>query len=166
MKNIVFIGMMGSGKSTIAKEISKKLNVDYYDTDQMIENREGKTITEIFELYGENYFRKLEDDLVKEVSRCENSIISTGGGIVLNPENISLLKENGLIIYLENSVDDLVSRLKEESSNRPLIIKNDLHTKIDELLKQRENLYKKDADIIIENKKIDTTIEKIFNFLS
>ncbi|MEA3423889.1 MAG: shikimate kinase [Bacillota bacterium] len=157
---------MGSGKSTIAKEISKKLNVDYYDTDQMIENREGKTITEIFELYGENYFRKLEDDLVKEVSKCNNSIISTGGGIVLNPENIALLKENGLVIYLENSVDDIVSRLKEEFDNRPLIVKNDLHTKIDKLLKQRENLYKKNADFIIENKKIDTTIKKIVNFIT
>ena len=156
---------MGSGKSTIAKEISKKLNADYYDTDQMIENREGKTISEIFELYGENYFRKLEEDLVKEVSKCENSIISTGGGIVLNPDNISLLKENGLIIYLENTVDDLVSRLKEESDNRPLIIKNDLHTKIDEILKQRENLYKNNADFIIENKRIETTIEKIFIFI-
>ena len=154
--------MMGSGKSTIAKEISKKLNVDYYDTDQIIENREGKTITEIFELYGENYFRKLEVDLVKEISRRENSVISTGGGIVLNPENISLLKENGLIIYLENSVDDLVSRLVKESDTRPLLIKNDLHTKIDELLKQREILYKKNADFIIENKKIDITLEKIF----
>lgn len=157
--------MMGSGKSTIAKEISKKLNVDYYDTDQIIENREGKTISEIFELYGENYFRKLEEDLVKEVSKCENSIISTGGGIVLNPDNIFLLKKNGLIIYLENSVADLVSRLKEESDNRPLIIKNDLHTKIDEILKQRENLYKNNADFIIENKRIETTIEKIFNFI-
>lgn len=156
---------MGSGKSTIAKEISKKLNVDYYDTDQIIENREGKTISEIFELYGENYFRKLEEDLVKEVSKCENSIISTGGGIVLNPDNIFLLKKNGLIIYLENSVADLVSRLKEESDNRPLIIKNDLHTKIDEILKQRENLYKNNADFIIENKRIETTIEKIFNFI-
>ncbi len=156
---------MGSGKSTIAKEISKKLNADYYDTDQMIENREGKTISEIFELYGENYFRKLEEDLVKEVSKCENSIISTGGGIVLNPDNISLLKKNGLIIYLKNTVDDLVSRLKEESNNRPLIIKNDLHTKIDEILKQRENLYKNNADFIIENKRVETTIEKIFNFI-
>lgn len=163
MKNIVFIGMMGSGKSIVGKKLSETLGTFFYDTDHIIESREGKTISEIFELFGESYFRKLEEDIVKEISNYENSVISTGGGIILNPVNIERLKKNSFIIYLENSIDELISHLNDETQNRPLLANENIYFKLNELFKQRENLYKKNADFIIENENMEDTIKKIIN---
>ncbi len=161
MKNIVLIGMMGSGKSSVGKQLSKKLDRPFIDTDEIIEKREERSITEIFELYGENYFRKLEIEIVKEVSEYDNHIISTGGGIVVNPDNVARLKLTGHIFYLKNDIDELAERLSNNTENRPLLVDNHLHRKLTQILSKRETLYLQSADEIIENKDLDHTVNQI-----
>jgi shikimate kinase len=161
MKNIVLIGMMGSGKSSVGKQLSEKLDRPFIDTDEIIEKREERTITEIFELYGENYFRKLEMEIVKEVAEYDNHIISTGGGIVVNPDNVSRLKMTGQIFYLKNDIDELAERLSSNTENRPLLEDNNLHRKLKQILSKRETLYLQSADEIIENKDLDHTVSQI-----
>lgn len=161
MKNIVLIGMMGSGKTAIGATLSEKLHRPFIDTDQIIEKREKKTIANIFELYGESYFRKLEEEVVKEISKYDNYIIATGGGIILHDENINYLKQNGDIIYLKNDIDELVNRLQVQKEQRPLISNGDLHSKISTLMKNRESLYEKSADWIIKNKDFNQTVNEI-----
>lgn len=161
MSNIVLIGMMGSGKSTIGKKVSKKLSKNFIDTDEIIERRTNKKISEIFELYGENYFRNLEKDLTSEISKLGNKVIATGGGLILDKENVKNLKNSGVVIYLKNNIDDLERRLKSNFENRPLLDKTNLRKNLKETLKKREQLYIDSADFIIENIDIENTIEKI-----
>ncbi len=161
MKNIILIGMMGSGKTAIGETLSEKLNRPFIDTDQIIEKREKNSIANIFELYGESYFRKLEKEVVKEISKYDNYIIATGGGIVLCDQNINYLKQNGDVIYLKNDVDELVNRLQVQKEQRPLIAEGDLHSKMSTLMRNRESLYEKSADWIINNKEFNDTVNKI-----
>lgn len=119
MQNIVLIGFMGSGKTVVAKALSKKLKMKIKDTDKLIEKTTKLKIKEIFAKYGEEYFRKIEKKVAKNVSRGKNIIISTGGGIVKNEINIKNLKKNGIIVYLKNSFLTSVKRLKNKK-DRPL----------------------------------------------
>jgi len=161
MANIVLIGMMGSGKTTIGKKVSKQLSKKFIDTDEIIEQRTNKKISEIFELYGENYFRNLEKDLTNEISKLKNMVIATGGGIILDKENVENLKSSGIIIYLKNEIDDLEKRLKLNFENRPLLDEANLKEILKETLKSREQLYMDSADYVIENVDVENTIEKI-----
>lgn len=97
--NIILCGMMGVGKTTVGVEIAKQTGRRWYDTDQMIVDRYGK-ISDIFEYYGEEYFRRIETDIVKELAKKDNLVISAGGGLVLKSENNALLQENGKIVFL------------------------------------------------------------------
>ena len=101
MKNIVLIGMSGVGKTTIGKALSKEMKRGFIDTDEIIANEAKLEIQDIFSTYGEDYFRKLESNLIDKISKDNNLIISTGGGIILNGKNIRKLKENGVIILLD-----------------------------------------------------------------
>ena len=161
MKNIVLIGMMGSGKSTVAKHLSLYLKLPYIDTDELIQKRANKSIAEIFEFYGENYFRTLEEDIIMEVSNYKGYIIATGGGIILNNDNVELLRRNGNIIYLKNEVDELIRRLYQSNAKRPLISDKNLHNEITKILDQREQLYINSADWVINNKEMKSTINEI-----
>ena len=122
-KNIVLIGMMGSGKSTIGHLLDAKLHdFQYLDIDKEIERFTQKHIPEIFVLNGESHFRKLEHEMIAKYSNYHNQIISTGGGVVENSKNIKLLKENGIIFYLKASADELFSRVnKSFLRNRPML---------------------------------------------
>jgi len=149
-KNIVLIGLMGSGKTTVGKLLAQKLNKKFIDTDEYIENEEKITINEIFSRFGETCFRNLETDTVKKICLSDNQIISTGGGIVEKPENIKILKKKGIVFYLYAPVDELYSRIKNEK-NRPLLNNDAPKWALEKLFHKREKLYE------LCDFKIDTT---------
>lgn len=151
-KNIVLVGLSGSGKTTIGNILSKYSNYLFTDTDEVIVKLQNRSINEIFAENGEEYFRDLETEVTKEVSKRGNQIISTGGGIVLREENLINLKQNGIVFYLKTSVETLIKRLDGDNS-RPLLKTNDIKTKLENMLQIRGSLYEK-ADIIIETDKI------------
>ncbi|HPD18722.1 MAG: shikimate kinase [Candidatus Goldbacteria bacterium] len=161
MKNIVLIGFMGSGKTVIAKQLSKILNRQIIDTDDIIEKKQKIKIKKIFELYGENYFRKLESEAVKSAVRQKGKVISTGGGVIARAGNIRELRRNGIIVYLENKFETSLKRLKNKK-DRPLFNVAELEkTKL--LFNERLPLYKKAADVIVttDNKTIKEVADEI-----
>jgi len=163
--NIVLTGMMGSGKSSVGKELASYLLFNYLDTDEMIEKKTKLTINEIFRKYGEEYFRKLETETVKLVSVLDSYVISTGGGIVINKENMDILRKSSLIINLWASPEILWERLKN-FSDRPLLKVKEPVKKLKQILKEREKYYRDcDLQINTENKKIRDIIEEIVLFL-
>ena len=141
MNNIILIGFMGTGKTTIGKILHKKLQIPFIDMDSKIIEYTGKPINKIFEDEGELYFRKLERELTKQLIQQNNQIISTGGGIVLNQDNINDFMESGLVICLCASIETIIKRLKNDES-RPLLLGNKIK-KIEDLLNDREHLYGK-----------------------
>ena len=161
MKNIVLIGFMGSGKTEIGKRLADKLGYTFMDTDSIIEKKMGKSISGIFQEDGEEHFRGLEAGVVKELSGIRGCIISTGGGMVVNRENILNLKKDGLMIWLKTSPETIYERVKSEH-HRPLLGVKDPLQEINKLLGLREPLYA-EADITIETDGLD--IEKIVGMI-
>lgn len=147
--NIFFVGLMGAGKTTIGKLLSKRLHKAFYDSDQEIEKRTGVNIPLIFEVEGEAGFRARETAMIAELSALENIILATGGGAVLNPENRDNLKSHGVVVYLRAKVHDLWQRTRHDR-NRPLLQTADPRAKLTELYKQRDPLYLEIADIVID----------------
>lgn len=146
MNNIVFIGFMGVGKSTIAYRLSKMKKMDIIDTDKEIEKKEGMSISEIFEVYGEAWFRDKETELLRELRNCENTIISCGGGIVLREENRMLLKQVGCVILLSANVYTIHKRVNM-NDRRPLLKEKKSKEYIAKVLKERKEFYDESADI-------------------
>lgn len=136
--NIVLIGMPGCGKSSIGEMIGKMLEVDFYDLDAYIEEKAHANIPELFQL-GEDYFRELESNAVKEIYHKKSVVISTGGGIVTRPENMHLLKKTSTIFYIERPLDLILH--SSDLTTRPLLAQDS--TKIYELYEQRQPLYEK-----------------------
>jgi shikimate kinase len=161
MKNIVFIGFMGSGKTTISTALAKKLGRDLFSTDSIIELEEAKVITEIFEKSGEAYFRKLEKDLVKNLSRKENVVIDCGGGVVLDSKNIENLKKNGVVFFLKASPKFIYEQVKGKK-DRPLMNVEDPLKEIQKMLEDRASCYAvADYTINSEDPNIDGIVDKI-----
>lgn len=121
MKNIAITGFMASGKTETSKELSRISSFRLVDTDDMIIKRESKTINEIFEEKGEKYFREIEKQIIKEASRLKNTVISTGGGIVLFEENIGNLRKSSVIFNLAVPFDIIAMRIEEAAKSRPLM---------------------------------------------
>ena len=160
MKNIVLIGMPACGKSTIGYWLSKKINYPFVDVDRYLEEKENRIISDIFSNEGEEYFRELETEYLKELSEKEGIIISTGGGAVKNKENIDILKENGIIVFLNRAIDDIS---RENHRNRPLLQNPD---NIRKLYDERIKLYRRYADIIIKNDdSMDVIVDRIITAL-
>ena len=160
MKNIVLIGMPGCGKSTIGYRMSQKINYSFFDADKYLEEKENRIISDIFSKEGEEYFRKLETKYLKDLSKKEQIIISTGGGAVKKKENIDILKKNGIIIFLNRAIENI---LEENHENRPLLqnIEN-----LWKLYDERIKLYRKYADIIIKNDDdMNVIVERIITTL-
>jgi len=157
MKNIVLIGFMGSGKTVVGRLLADRLGYKFIDTDKIIEERIGKTISDIFNDEGERYFREIESNIVKELSELSGHVISTGGGIVLNQDNLTCLKKSGLTVWLKASPESIHKRVVSES-HRPLLNVKDPLKKIKRLLNLREKFYSK-ADISINTDDLD--IEKV-----
>ena len=164
-KNIVITGFMGTGKSVVAKELARKLKMEFIDMDRIIEERQGTSIADIFTRYGEKYFRAQENKLVKELSQKENIVIATGGGTLLSSDNARILSQRGQIICLYADSQTIYNRVKRKN-NRPLLNGENILDKINHLMKERKKIY----DNI--KWKIDTTnlttrevVDKIINHL-
>ncbi len=152
--NIVLIGFMASGKTILGKLLAEKLNMGFVDTDSIISEKEGKPVAQIFDESGEKYFRELERDVIKIVSRRSNVVISTGGGVVLLPENIKRLKRNGIIICLKSRPDVILERIKRQMGIRPLLNKPDPLKEIETILKARACYYEQ-ADFAVDTSDFD-----------
>ena len=164
--NISLCGMMGSGKSAIGKILAKKLEYNFIDVDKMIEINARKTINKIFEEDGEKYFRDLEEKITIDILEHKETIVSLGGGAIINKNIRSSIKKNSYNIYLNVNVDILTKRL-QNSKTRPLIYKKNLKKELVDLISIREKFYRK-ADLIVKNEKnivdtIENIIKKIIN---
>ena len=164
--NISLCGMMGSGKSAIGKILANKLGYNFIDVDKIIEIDAGKTIKKIFEEDGEQYFRDLEEKKTINILELKETIVSLGGGAIINKNIRGSIKKNSYNIYLNVNIDILTKRL-QNSKTRPLIYKKNLKKELINLIGIREKFYRK-ADLIVKNEKniIETTeniIKKIIN---
>ena len=147
--NLILIGFMGSGKSTVGKILAEKLEMKFLDTDLEIEKEQGRSVQDIFSEKGEEYFRKLENERSKKLSTENNTIISTGGGIILNKENIEYLKKDGVVFFLDVAKKTLYKRLIS-SKGRPLLEGDELWSKINNVLGERLERYRSSADFIVK----------------
>lgn len=157
----MLIGFMGSGKTEIGKRLAGRLGYTFIDTDSIIEKKAGKSIPEIFHEDGEEHFRVVETEVVQDLCGRRGCVISTGGGTVLNRENILELKKHGVMIWLKASPETIYERVKSEH-HRPLLQVEDPLQEINKLLQIREPLYAK-ADITIETDGLD--VEKIVGMI-
>tara|TARA_Y200000002_G_scaffold204075_1_gene168394 strand:- start:1122 stop:1676 length:555 start_codon:yes stop_codon:yes gene_type:complete len=149
-KNVCIMGLMGSGKSIIGKDLSKYSNFKFYDTDKEIELKTKKSINEIFENDGESYFRKIEEKICLELLTKNNCIISLGGGSIINKKIRKAINQNSYSIYLQVKLDNLENRLKS-SKKRPLLNKNSSKIEtLENLYNERRKFYEK-ADFIVNN---------------
>ena len=149
-KNICIMGLMGSGKSIIGKDLSKYLNFQFYDTDKEIELQTKKSIKNIFEENGESYFRNIEEKICLELLNYSNCVISLGGGSIINKKIRKAIKENSYSIYLQVKINNLVDRLKS-SKKRPLLNNNKNKIEIIKNLYEDRRKFFEKADFIINN---------------
>jgi len=152
--NIALTGMMGSGKTTIGRKLIKLLKgFVFVDTDEETVKSEGRTINDIFEQSGEEYFRKKETDILKRILQNDNQIISTGGGILKSSGNIEYLRQRAHVIYLKANAETLYERVKN-NKERPLLNCEDMKEKIELLLEERKEMYENSANVIIAADKL------------
>lgn len=150
MENIILIGFMGCGKTSVGIKLSYHMRRPMLDTDKLIEKDEGRTISEIFETDGEGCFRDLETQCLKKlIATADKQIISVGGGLPVREENHALLKELGTVVYLRAMAETIYERVKHDTT-RPLLQGDDPKQKIRSLMEQRAAVYEKAADIIID----------------
>lgn len=166
MNNIILIGFMGCGKSTIAREIAKKLDLKVIEMDSEIEREESRSISDIFAEDGEGYFRSLETSFLERAQGKRNKIISTGGGIVTVEDNIPLLHNIGTVVFLQADVDHIMKNVKGDTK-RPLLQTEDVEEKITSMLEIREPLYMGAADVIIQasGKTIESIVDEVIAIL-
>jgi len=157
---------MGAGKTTMGRQLAKRLNLEFIDSDHAIEERTGADIPLIFEKEGEEGFRKREQSVIDELTQMKSLVLATGGGAVLNPENRKNLKSRGTVIYLHSDIKYLVDRTRHDK-NRPLLQTADPAAKLKELMIVREPLYRETADIVINTgeKSIRSVINAILEKL-
>lgn len=148
-RNIYLVGMMGAGKTSIGRLLSKRSRRRFYDSDHVIEERTGVTIPTIFDLEGEQSFRDREEAVIAELARLSNIVLATGGGAVLRENNRQALCSSGIIVYLRGSVEDLWRRTRKDK-NRPLLLTDNPRQKLAEIYSVRDPIYSSVADIIIE----------------
>jgi shikimate kinase len=146
--NIILVGLMGAGKSTIGRQLARRLNLTFYDSDKVIEDRTGVPIATIFEIEGEAGFREREEQVIAELTALPNILLATGGGSVLRDINREHIKAGGTVIYLRAAADQLFQRIKHDSSRPLMQTPNPIQT-LRDLLKAREPLYMEVADLII-----------------
>lgn len=148
MKNIYLIGFMGSGKSTVARELATYMKATCVEMDEQIEEQQQMPITQIFDTYGETYFRDLETEFLRSLTEKENIVVSCGGGSVLRDENADLMKAHGKIILLTAKPETIYERIKD-SKNRPVLNGNMTVAYIQELMEKRRVRYETVADVSI-----------------
>ena len=167
INNIILVGPMGSGKTTIGRRLSESLNLDFFDSDHEIIDTTGVSIDHIFDVEGEKGFRARESDVIKKLCNIPNIILATGGGTVLLEENRELIKNSGTVVYLSSSVDQILKRTAK-SKTRPLLEKSNNRRKtITEIIETRDPFYKEVASLIINTneKKLNQVIDEIIESL-
>ena len=166
-KNIVLVGPMGCGKTTVGRQLASKLNQDFFDTDHEIINKTGVSIDHIFDIEGEKGFRRRESEVLESLCDMNNIVLATGGGVVLLEQNREVLKSAGVVVYLSSSVEQLLRRTAK-SKTRPLL-ENSLDRKktITEIVNARDKYYREVATIVIDTtgKKLNEVIDIIMNDL-
>jgi len=159
--NVVLVGPMGSGKTSVGRRLACVLKRDFFDSDFEIVARTGVAIDHIFDVEGEEGFRKRETKMLAELCEIKNIVIATGGGIVIKQENRELLKKNSFVVYLSSSIEQLVMRTAK-SKSRPLLERSNNRKKtIRDLVEKREPLYQEVADVVI-----DTTGKKLYAIIN
>jgi shikimate kinase len=161
MENIALIGFMAVGKSAVGRNLARRLRRRFVDLDALIEKAEGCKIRDIFARYGEAYFRALEKQTLNEVLAQPGQVIATGGGIVMDEDNLRLLREKSRLVGLTASLEVLLSRVRR-NSKRPLLKGGDVRARIEELLSERQSRYAQ-AEITIDTSglTLDQVVEKI-----
>ena len=147
MHNLVLIGFMGTGKSSVGRLLASHLHFRFVDTDELIESRAGRTVAEIFTQAGEEVFRGIEKQVVIELGKAQKTVISTGGGLAADEENLANLKQHALVVCLWASPEVIWERVHTQS-HRPLLRGSDPMSKIRELLAKREPFYRQ-ADVLV-----------------
>ncbi len=165
--SIFLTGPMGAGKSTIGRQLAKQLSMSFHDSDHEIEQRTGVDIPLIFELEGEDGFRKRETEVIDALTRLPGIVLATGGGAILDPDNRARLASRGKVIYLHTTVNQQLSRTRHDR-NRPLLQTPDPRTTLEELLAIRDPLYREVADLVIETDgmRVRDVVRKITHLLS
>ena len=166
MNNIYLVGFMGTGKSSVGKELAKKKKWRFLDLDELIELREKRTIADIFAKDGEPYFRRIEKQVLREVAKEKKFVVACGGGIVINPDNIKTMKETGIIICLSASPNVILERTLA-CRRRPLLNVADPKKQIELLFKLRAPYYAR-ADKMIDTSKVSVkeVTDKIIKLIS
>lgn len=160
--NIILTGMKAAGKSSMGKELAKKLRYTFIDTDKVIEEQTGLTIPEIVTQKGWAYFRKLESELCEKLSHLTKTVIATGGGIMLNPKNQKLLKKNGVVIFLFCEMDELLKRLKKDYKRPSLTQQKTAKGELEQLWQERKDMYYQTADFCFDaSSSTDTVKQKV-----
>jgi shikimate kinase len=159
-RNIFLVGLMGAGKTSVGRLLAKDLHMTFVDCDHEIEKRTGVAVSVIFEIEGEEGFRRRESALLCELVQSKGVVLATGGGAVLRPENREALSRNGCVVYLRAAVDELWQRTRHDR-NRPLLRVDDARARLTELFAQRDPLYREVADITI-----DTGSQSLRNLVS
>ena len=164
--NIFIVGPMGSGKSTVGKIISDELFLNFFDTDDEIESRTGASIDWIFDLEGEEGFRKRESSILEEIVKKNSIVLSTGGGIILSDSNREMLSSRGTVFYLSTPISVQLERTSKDK-DRPLLKNGDPEEILTRLQKERKDLYESVSDHIIdtENKSSQEVASEIINFV-
>jgi shikimate kinase len=148
-RNIILVGPMGAGKTTIGKQLAQQLGRNFYDSDREIEKHTGANIPLIFELEGEEGFRKREKNILIELTKKQEIVLATGGGAVLDPDNRAQLAKDSFVIYLSAPLTQLFNRTSKDR-NRPLLQTENPRKKLEEIIAARDPLYREVADIIVE----------------
>ena len=163
--NIILTGFMGTGKTTVGIRLAEKLGWTFVDTDALIEQQAGQTIAELFATQGEKAFRQKETELAEKLSMKKNLVIATGGGLILNPTNVAILKQTGHIFCLTAPPTEILERVKRQKHIRPLLQDTDPLKKITDLLQQRDYIYQLFSQIPTTGLTPDELAEKILDKL-
>ena len=168
--NVVLIGYRATGKSTVGRILSAKLKIAFWDTDAMVEKSMAMPIKEIVALHGWDFFRAKEKETIKYVTQKEDSVIATGGGVVLDQENVNLLKQAGMIVWINAPIQDIVERLKKDAQNaaiRPQFTSANVAQETVDMMKERLPLYEAAADYIVDTagKNAKQVAEEIYQYL-
>ena len=163
MKNTFLIGYMASGKSSVAAYMAEKYGMEVLEMDEMIADREGMSISDIFAKQGEEYFRNVETKILQEICLQENKVVSCGGGVVLRSDNVEMMKQRGTIVLLSARPETILERVKDDTS-RPLLQGNKTVAYIREMMDKRRDYYENAAEVVVwtDGKQIAEICSEIF----